>query len=103
MKISELRALEQVKDDLNEGRRFYDSNDNGVGDYFYDSLISDIESLKLYSGIHIKHLGLYRMQSKRFPFAVYYVIHGETTIVVAVLDLRRNPSWIRGKLKSRSC
>ena len=101
MNIRKMTALKQVKDDLAEGRRFYDSNEKGIGDYFYDSLISDIESLSIYSGIHSRHWGLYRMLSKRFPFAIYYVIHGETTIVVAVLDLRRDPGWLQGKLKSR--
>ena len=102
MNIREMTALKQVKDDLDEGRRFYDSNKKELGDYFYDSLISDIESLRIYSGIHSQHWGLYRMLSKRFPFAVYYVIQGETTIVVAVLDLRRDPVWLQGKLKSRN-
>ena len=101
MNIRKMTALKQVKDDLAEGRRFYDSNEKGIGDYFYDSLISDIESLSIYSGIHSRHWGLYSMLSKRFPFAIYYVIHGETTIVVAVLDLRRDPGWLQGKLKSR--
>jgi len=70
----------------------------GVGSYFFDSLVSDIESLKLYAGIHSKHFGLHRMLSKRFPFAIYYEIKGKTVIVVAVLDLRRNPAWIRKRL-----
>lgn len=103
MKISDVTILSQVKTDLNEGWRFYESNEIGIGDYFYDSLISDIESLWLYSGIHSKHWGLYRMLSKRFPFAVYYVVRETTAIVVAVLDMRRNPSWIHEKLKSRNC
>ena len=34
--------------------------------------IADFESLYLYAGIHIMVDGLYRMFSKRFPYAVYY-------------------------------
>ena len=102
MKIRDVTVLKQVKNDLIEGRIFYDSNEKGIGDYFYDSLVADIESLRLYSGIHPLHLGLYRMLSKRFPFAVYYIIQDDTAIVVAVLDLRRDPAWIRDKLVSRT-
>ena len=83
------------------GKEFYDSNEEGVGSYFFDSIVSDIESLKIYAGIHSKHYGLYRMLSKKFPFAIYYDIKGATAIVVAVLDLRRNPDWIRKRLKKR--
>jgi hypothetical protein len=103
MGISDLIVIKQVKADLNEGRVFYDSSEKGIGDYFYDTLVSDIESLWLYSGIHPVFFGLHRMLSKRFPFAVYYTIRKESIIVVAVLDLRRNPAWIREKLKSRKC
>lgn len=103
MGTSDLIVIKQVKEDLNEGRVFYDSSEKGIGDYFYDTLVSDIESLWLYSGIHPVFFGLHRMLSKRFPFAVYYTIRKESIVVVAVLDLRRNPAWIREKLKSRKC
>ena len=80
---------------------FYDLNENGVGTYFYDCLLSDIESLLLYAGIHSKHLGYYRMMSKRFPFAIYYCVQKETAIVVAVLDMRRDPSWIFKRVRNK--
>ena len=102
MKIRDVTVLKQVKNDLIEGCIFYDSNEKGIGDYFYDSLVADIESLRLYSGIHPLHWGLYRMLSKRFPFAVYYIIQDNVAIVVAVLDLRKDPAWIRDKLVSRT-
>jgi hypothetical protein len=102
MGTNDLIVIRQVKEDLNEGRIFYDSNEKGIGDYFYDTIVSDIESLWLYSGIHPVLFGLHRMLSKRFPFAVYYTIRKESTIVVAVLDLRRIPAWIREELKSRN-
>ena len=35
------------------------------------------------------------MLASRFPFGIYYVEAEQETRVVAVLDLRRNPSWIR--------
>jgi hypothetical protein len=79
----------------------YDRKELGIGDYFFDSLISDIESLKLFAGIHSKRFGYHRMLSKRFPFAIYYELDEDTAIVIAVLDMRRDPAWIHGKLEKR--
>jgi hypothetical protein len=38
------------------------------------------------------------VQAKRFPIAIYYECDGTSVTVVAVLDARRNPSWIERKL-----
>ncbi len=101
MKVYDVMVLSQVKEDLVKGKEFYDSNEANIGSYFFDSIVSDIESLRLYAGIHSRHHGLYRMLSKRFPFAIYYDINTVTAVVVAVLDLRRNPTRIRERLKER--
>jgi hypothetical protein len=69
-----------------------------LGGYFLDSLYSDIESLLLYAGIHSQHFGKYRVLSDRFPYAVYYELREDLIMVRAVLDLRRDPSWISQKL-----
>ncbi len=101
MKVRKVIAIKEVAKDLEEGRLFYDRKEQDIGVYFFDSLISDLESLKLYAGIHSKRFGYYRMLSKRFPFAIYYEVEGDTAIVVAGLDMRRNPAWIHGKLEKR--
>jgi hypothetical protein len=40
-------------------------------------LSADIESLRIHAGIHSKHLGQYRLLSRRFPFAVYYQLFND--------------------------
>jgi hypothetical protein len=35
-----------------DGFRFYEAQDEGLGDYFLNSIFSDIDSLQLYAGIH---------------------------------------------------
>ena len=88
-------------EDLAKGRRFYDLQELGVGDYFFDSVFSDIDSLKLYAGIHPKVFGFHRMLTQRFPYAVYYESPDkETAIVWRVLDLRQDPGSIRSALGS---
>jgi len=41
------------------------------------------------------------MLASRFPFGIYYREHSDETQVFAVLDLRRNPNWIRRELRKR--
>jgi hypothetical protein len=91
--------LEEATADLEAGRQFYESREEGVGDYFVQSLLSDLDSLVLYGGIHRRHFGFYRMLSKRFPFGIYYDIEGDTACVYAILDMRRDPLWLREELK----
>jgi hypothetical protein len=94
-----IRLLESAKSDLKEGYYFYEVQNQGLGNYFLESLFSDIESLKIYAGIHSTHFGQYhRLLSKRFPFAVYYLIEGQNIDVYAVIDCRRDPAWIRKKI-----
>ena len=90
-----LKILSSAIDDLYQGRLFYERQGEGVGDYFFDSLFSDIDSLTLYGGIHSKFYGYHRMLSKRFPYAVYYTVQRKESVLVwRVLDLRQNPKNI---------
>jgi hypothetical protein len=49
-----LQILDLAKNDLIEGYHFYESKEEGLGNYFLVNLYSDIESLKLFGGIHRK-------------------------------------------------
>ena len=93
-----IEILDEAQDDLVEGFRFFERQEAGLGSYFLDCLFSDIESLLLYAGIHQIVYGCHRSLSKRFPFAIYYRVDGNVVHVHAVLDCRRNPSWIRKRL-----
>lgn len=96
-----VRILRSAINDLDRGRAFYAQQGDGLGDYFLDSLFSDIDSLELYAGTHAKFFGYYRLLAKRFPFAVYYKIDGSLCIVWRVLDCRQNPSKTSVALKRR--
>jgi hypothetical protein len=86
-----IRLLSVALHDLADGRDFYESQCPDLGDYFLDSLYSDIESLTLYAGTHRRYRGFHRLLSKRFPFAVYYKIDASVVEVWRVLDCRRDP------------
>ncbi|HNS20709.1 MAG TPA: hypothetical protein PKH24_09425 [Sedimentisphaerales bacterium] len=76
-----IKLLSSAMEDLFEGRLFYERQGEGVGEYFFDSLFSDIDSLTLYAGIHPKVFGCHRLLAKRFPYAIYYRV-GEGPVAV---------------------
>jgi plasmid stabilization system protein ParE len=94
-----LRILSLAEADLLTGYQFYERQQPGVGEYFLDSLYSDIESLRLYAGIHRRVFGYNRLLSRTFPFGVYYTVAEEEISVWRVLDCRRDHRWIKSQLQ----
>ena len=95
-----IEILPSARDDLVVGSAFYERQREGLGNYFEDCLFSDVDSLKLYAGIHRKVFGYHRLLSKRFPYAIYYDVEGGIIRVWAVLDCRQDPASIRRRLAS---
>lgn len=96
-----IRIHTAARNDLIDGYYFYENSEPGIGDYFLTSLCSDIDSLKIFAGIHRKaYKNLHRALSRKFPFAIYYTMQEEEVVVKAVLDCRKNPSWIRNRIKN---
>lgn len=93
-----VEILDEAGQDPVDGFEFYDRQSRGLGEYFLDSVFADIESLRLYAGIHSVHFGYHRLLAKRFPFAVYYRVEGDVARVRAVLDCRRDPQSLRERL-----
>ena len=96
-----IKILSSARQDLLDGYYFYEAQSHGMGDYFLDSLYSDIDSLMITHGVHQRFFNrYYRLLSKRFPFAVYYQLEDEVIWVYSVLDCRQKPAWIRKKLQA---
>jgi plasmid stabilization system protein ParE len=93
-----IKILSSAVTDLENGRDFYERQGADLGEYFLDSLFSDIDSLALYAGVHQKVYGYFRMLSKRFPYAIYYQTRDDVALVTRVLDLRQDPLKIRKAL-----
>jgi plasmid stabilization system protein ParE len=93
-----VKILLSALEDLDAGRAFYGQRDERLGEYFLDSLFSDIDSLALFGGIHRKIYGYHRLLAKRFPYAVYYQVDGDVAVVWRVLDCRKNPEAHRHAL-----
>lgn len=97
-----IKILDLAYDDIAKGIHFYDSQEIGLGKYFLDSIMSDIQSLKIYCGIHIKIKEYNRLLSKRFPYSIYYKYDNINIYIYAVLDCRKNPLNIKKELKVKN-
>jgi len=65
-----VRVLRPALEDIATGRQFYDARAPGVGDYFFDSIFSEIDSLVLYAGIHRIQFGFHDVLLK--PPSVFF-------------------------------
>lgn len=77
-----IKILDEAQEDLIQGFRFYESQELGLGAYFLDCLFSDIDSLLVYAGVHAVTYAYHRCLSKRFPFAIYYILEGKLVRVM---------------------
>jgi plasmid stabilization system protein ParE len=94
-----IRILPSALADLDRGREFYSEQEVVLGDYFLDSLFSDIDSLVLYAGVHRKVFEFHRLLSRRFPYAIYYRVDADVCLIYRVLDCRQNPRKTQAALK----
>ncbi len=95
-----IKILISAVKDLETGRLFYEKQGEGLGDYFFDTLFSDIDSLALFGGVHRKIFGYHRLLSRRFPYAIYYKIESKKIVTVwRILDCRQDPKKIAHSLK----
>ncbi len=90
--------LPEAEEDLVEGYWFYEMLEEGVGEYFLNSLAADIRSLGIFTGGHEVFEGYHRMVADRFPHAIFYKIEEDEIRVYAVIDTRRDPEWIGDRL-----
>ena len=95
-----VQLSDDAERDLLDGIGFYDANDRPAGDYFLESLTADVRSLSLLGGVHSMRHGYRCMSASRFPYAVYYEVRSDVVSVVAILDERRDPEWIVGRLRN---
>ncbi len=94
-----LVILRSAQNDLTDGFWFYEKQAAGLGRYFLDSLLTEIESLLTHAGFHRKAFAAHRLLSRRFPYAIYYEMTEDTVQIKAVLDCRRNPAVIKKRLR----
>jgi hypothetical protein len=93
-----IKILDEDEKDIAVGISFYEAQKEGLGKYFLNSILADIESLHIYAGIHIVIFDYYRLLAKRFPFSIYYKFKDNVIYIYAILDCRKNPNSITKRL-----
>lgn len=96
-----IRILPGAVGDLEAAADFYESQRKGLGSDFVNALTDDVDRLLLHGGVHVLYQGFHRAISKRFPFAIYYLLDGDVVSIYAVLDCRKDPDTTNAILKSR--
>jgi plasmid stabilization system protein ParE len=95
-----VQISEDALQDLNDGFLFYEAQATGLGDYFAACLKADIEGLRISGGVHrVVYEDYHRLLSRVFPYGIFYTVSGEVAVIWAIIDLRRDPVWIREHLK----
>ena len=101
--MTRIQISSDALEDLDEGFSFHEYQESGLGAYFASELRSDINGLTTTAGIHRQaYRSLHRLLSTRFPYSIYYKFSDDIALVVAVVDNRRDPSWIKQHLDETS-
>ena len=95
-----IKILTEAQNDIAKAILFYEKQKENLGKYFLDSIMSDIESLYIYYGIHFRVRNYFRLLLKRFPFAIYYKFDQNFIYIYAVLDCRQNPIFLNQRLEN---
>jgi plasmid stabilization system protein ParE len=85
----------EVREELNDAYRWYESQKRGLGDEFLDCVDEMLNGICLMPESYaIVYRDVRRAVVRRFPYAVYYRIVSSRVIVTAIFHSRRDPkSW----------
>lgn len=87
-----VQVVRAAKADIAASHRFYEKQQQGLGNYFVECILGDIAELEKTGGIHRKTRGYHHVNSKRFQSVLYYRMMDETVILTAIIDGRINPA-----------
>jgi toxin ParE1/3/4 len=91
--------LRQALADLGNAREWYERQRRGLGDEFVLSVGAAVDAVIEYPVAYpVVRRGTRRVLIERFPYGLYYRVHGGTVIVVALLHVARDPAEQRFRL-----
>jgi hypothetical protein len=95
--------LEAVEGDLRHAMLLYDSWLDGGGDAFLDKFRETIRWIEWNPEMFPRKHRLFRRAIiRKSYYGVFFAIEPQVTIVLAVLDLRRDPRVIKAMLRERN-
>ena len=86
--------------ELDEAVNYYNQQRAGLGDEFVGEIWLALERILAhpYAWQQLDD-DVRRCRLNRFPYGLVYTIEDETILVIAIMYLRRNPSYWRDRLK----
>ena len=84
--------------ELNEAAQYYDLEEPGLGAVFLDEVDRCLESIQAQPEAGVVLLGDVRLRLlRRFPYALLYKIKPNGIRILAVMNLRRRPTYWLGR------
>jgi plasmid stabilization system protein ParE len=84
--------------ELNEAADFYDLRDPGLGSAFLDEVERSLDNLVKHPEAAAQAHGVVRKRIlARFPYTVFYSIHGDQIRILAIAHQGRRPFYWRGR------
>ena len=92
----------QVLDDLQEASRWYEGEQEGLGQRFQETFFQALSVAARNPDIFLKAHGEFRcILLKRFPYALYFRLHEGTIVFVLLFHGARDPRELRRSLRGR--
>ena len=102
MSAKPVEALEVVQTDLEYARSFYESWKRGGGEEILRKYFEAVDWIEWNPDLFPRKFGIIqRVILKRSYFVVYFFQEQKRSVIVAVLDGRRNPRVIRKLIAAR--
>jgi plasmid stabilization system protein ParE len=97
-----LRFLPEVDLDVWSGRTWYEEKLAGLGEDFLRVFYACSDELTQNPLAYPKvHRDFRRLLLRRFPYAIYFRVEGETVVVLGVFHCARDPRRLRRELGDR--
>jgi plasmid stabilization system protein ParE len=84
--------------DIEEAYRWYERQQEGLGDEFLTAVDATMNDILAHPRIYpVIYRDLRRALLRRFPYAIFYRLYGETAVAVACMHGRRDPTHWKGR------
>jgi plasmid stabilization system protein ParE len=84
--------------ELNEAARYYEFDSPGLGMAFLDAVEKTCDSIREHPESGVTVLGsIRRRRITRFPYALLYSIRSDHVRILAVMNLKRRPTYWVGR------
>jgi plasmid stabilization system protein ParE len=87
-----VRIRSDARNDIRFARDWYERQSRGLGDRFGEELAATISSIETQPLLYaVIHRDIRRAMTRRFPYAIYFIVEGDRISVLRVLHHARDP------------